>query len=59
VTAPARFKQADVARAYKALTGAGMRVGRVEIDHTGKIIILGERDAAKPSAANEWDEVLR
>ena len=50
MTAPARFKQADVARAYKALTGAGMRVGRVEIDHTGKIIILGERDAAKPSA---------
>lgn len=59
MTAPARFKQADVARAYKALTGAGMRVGRVEIDPTGKIIILGDRDAAKSAAVNEWDELFQ
>jgi hypothetical protein len=58
VTVAARFKQADVARAYKALTGAGMRVGRVEIEPNGKIVILSE-SVAPPAGANEWDEVLK
>jgi hypothetical protein len=58
VTAAARFKQSDLTRAYKALSGAGMRVGRVEIDATGKIIILSE--TATPAAEpNPWDRVFK
>lgn len=57
MTVPARFKQADVTRAYKALTSAGMRVGRVEIDPNGKIVMLSERMAPR-KGPNEWDDVL-
>jgi hypothetical protein len=57
VSAPARFKQADLSRAYKALTGAGMRVGRVEIDPTGKIVMLSE-SVAPAARANPWDKEL-
>jgi hypothetical protein len=58
VTAAARFKQSDLTRAYKALSGAGMRVGRVEIDPNGKIVILS--DAVAPAGkANSWDDVLK
>jgi hypothetical protein len=58
VSAPARFRQVDVTRAMKGAVAAGFKVGRVEIDRNGKIVILSE-SAPDPEAANEWDEVFR
>ena len=58
MTAPARFKQDDVMRAVKGATAAGMRVGRVEIDPNGRIVVLSE-SVAPPSARNDWDDELR
>jgi hypothetical protein len=58
MTAPARFKQDDVTRAVKGATAAGMRVGRVEIDPNGRIVVLSE-SVAPPTARNDWDDELR
>jgi len=57
MTAPARVKQSDVTRAVAGAVKAGMRIGRVEIDANGKIVILSET-VAPPVAANPWDAVL-
>jgi len=54
----ARFKQADLTRAVRGAQKAGMRVGRVEIDPNGRIVILSDNGPA-PAGANEWDVVLR
>lgn len=53
-----RFKQSDVTRAFKGALAAGIAVRQVEIDPSGKIVILPEASSVK-TAANEWDEVLR
>lgn len=53
-----RFKQADLTRAVKGVEAAGFRVGRIEIDANGKIVILSET-TSPPVGHNEWDEVLR
>lgn len=48
------FKQIDVKRAAKGVVAAGLKVGRVEIDREGKIVIyVGEPSEAE--AANDWD----
>ena len=57
MTAPARFKQDDLTRAVRGLANAGMRVGRVEIEPSGKIVILS--DAIAPvGKPNAWDTEL-
>lgn len=57
MSAAARFKEADVTRAVRGATKAGMMVGRIEIDPNGKIVILSESIA--PSVdPNPWDSVL-
>jgi hypothetical protein len=53
----ARFSQADVTRAISGATKAGMQVGRVEIDVTGKIVILSAA-VAPPADSNPWDRVF-
>lgn len=58
MSAAARFKKEDLARAISGCTKGGMRVGRVEIDPNGKIVILSET-VASPAEPNEWDEVYR
>ena len=58
-TRHARFKEADLVRCYRAAAKAGVRVARVEIDATGKIVILHEGSASDPDGPNEWDEVFR
>ena len=57
MTAPARFMKEDLARAVAGGTKGGMRVGRVEIDPSGKIVLLSER-AAPAGDPNPWDGVL-
>ena len=56
MTAPARFKKEDLARAVSGCEKGGMRVGRVEIDPNGKIVILSEK-IAPPADPNPWDTV--
>jgi hypothetical protein len=38
--APSTFRQQDVTRAVKAVTAAGVEIGRIEIDKAGKIVIV-------------------
>jgi hypothetical protein len=62
---PATFRQADVSRAVKGATAAGLTIGRIEIDPTGKIVLVAATEAARgPTGSrsgdvNEWDEVLK
>jgi hypothetical protein len=57
------FRQRDVTKAIKAAAKAGIPVKRVEIDKTGKIIIVISKteDAASGDRPekNEWDRVLQ
>ena len=58
MNAPSRFKQSDIVRAVKAAEAAGMRVGRFEIDPSGRIVVI--RDSGQEATGpNEWDVVLR
>ena len=58
--APSAFRQQDVTRALKAVAAAGVHIDRIEIDKTGKIIIIAVRAANQPgenTEVNEWDRV--
>jgi len=59
--APSTFRQADVTKAVKAVVAAGVHVGRVEIDKTGKIAIIAvgatTGQLCESTEANEWDPV--
>jgi hypothetical protein len=54
------FRQRDVTAALKAAKDAGVEVARVEIDKTGRIVvIMGKPNGVVPESrerANEWDE---
>jgi hypothetical protein len=66
-TVPARrvaFRQADVSRALKGASAAGLAIGRVEIDLNGKIVLVAATETAlqppgNHAGGNEWDEVLK
>jgi hypothetical protein len=58
--APSTFRQQDVTRAVKAVTAAGVHITRIEIDKSGKIVIITARppdQAGETKEANEWDRV--
>ena len=57
--APSTFRQQDVTRAVKAVAAAGVHIARIEIDKTGKIVIIASDGPDKPgeTEANEWDRV--
>ena len=57
--APSTFRQQDVTRAVKAVTAAGVHIARIEIDKTGKIVIItgGPTEPDDLGEANEWDRV--
>ena len=49
--AASTFRKSDVKRAIQAAESAGMKVGRVDIDNTGKISVVpgnGAANAAQP-----------
>lgn len=52
------FRQSDITRVLKAARAAGVDI-RVEIEPSGKIVIIPMKDAAtNADSFNEWDEVL-
>lgn len=56
MTAPARFREADIKRAASGVIRAGIPIQRIEIDHQGKIVIIpGQPITAKESA--EWADL--
>ena len=58
--APSTFRQQDVTRAVKAVSEAGVHIARIEIDKTGKIVIITANTPDQPGKmmeANEWDRV--
>jgi len=51
------FKQQDVTRALRATRAAGVMVQRIEIDRTGKIVLItGDDNSAAP--ADDLDREL-
>jgi len=44
------FRQADISRAVKGATAAGLVIGRVEIDQDGKIVIVSGEGRPKETA---------
>lgn len=57
MTAPARFRQADVKRATAGVVAAGLSVARVEIDAGGKIVIIPGQPTIPPKNDNEWEDL--
>jgi hypothetical protein len=54
--APSIFRQQDVTRAFRAAKAAGVRVRRIEIDRTGKLVIVTADDELDDRREkNEWD----
>ena len=56
---PCRFKQRDVARAFKAAKAAGVEVARVDLAPNGTISVI-PADPQNPQnpSNNEWDDLL-
>jgi hypothetical protein len=57
--APSTFRQQDVTRAVKAVAAAGVHIARIEIDKSGKIVIVaGKSQEAAPGLQNDLDREL-
>ena len=54
---PLTFRQQDLVRALKGAKAAGIDVARVEIDKSGKIVIVTGEGEPQDGERNEWDEV--
>ena len=58
---PRTFRQRDVTKAVKAVVAAGVHVARVEVDKTGKIIVVtgkpNENDRPADDGVSEWDRI--
>lgn len=49
------FRQSDLKRAVKAVTGAGVSIAKVEIETTGKIVLTtGATEAVEISDFDKW-----
>ena len=51
---PAAFRQADVTRAVKGVVAAGVGIAQVEIDKSGKIVIVTGKPQ-EPATATQDD----
>ena len=58
MTAPAKFKQADLRRAVAGARDAGLPIGSVEIDPHGRIIIHAATALAPEGKRNSLDRLL-
>jgi hypothetical protein len=57
--APSTFRQQDVTKAVKAVTAAGVHIARIEIDKSGKIVIVaGKSQEAAPGLQDHLDREL-
>lgn len=56
MSAPVRFTQSDIKRAAAGVIGAGLSIAKIEIDHTGKIVIIPGKPDAK-AGKNEWADL--
>jgi hypothetical protein len=58
---PCSFTKGDVETTVKAVLSAGCEVARVEIDRTGKIVVLtgqpSEAEAEGREGVNPWDTI--
>ena len=54
--APSTFRQADVTKAVKAVTAAGVDIARVEIARDGRIVIVTAE--AQPAVRDNLDREL-
>ena len=60
--APSTFRQQDVTRAVKAVTAAGVNIARVEIDKSGKIVIVAgdaKAELSELAPLDAWREHRR
>lgn len=55
MTAPARFTQADLTRAFRAAETVGVRV-RIEIEPSGKIVIMSESAQPAQTPDHAWTD---
>ena len=56
---PAQVTQTEISRTVKGAVGAGVIVGRIEVDHrTGKVIVW-PAELASPEGDNPCDELLK
>ena len=54
---PVTFKERDLARAIRGTTRAGLKPQRVEIERSGKIVII-PADPIREGSGNPWDSVF-
>jgi hypothetical protein len=55
--APSTVRQLDVSRAVKAVVAAGVEIVRVEIDKSGKIVIVtkgSKTEISEPTPLDVW-----
>lgn len=52
-----RFRHADLVRAVKAVTAAGVGVARIEIDEGGKIVIVPGRPPQPTDEVSSQDDI--
>lgn len=50
----ATFKQSDATRAMKSAIAAGLEVTRVEIEPTGKIVMVTAKGEVRAAEADSW-----
>lgn len=59
--APSPFRQADITRAVRGVTAAGMKVARVKVAPDGSVEVFADGEGSPSPAAekeaNEWDKI--
>lgn len=57
MSARARFTQSDIKRAMAGAIAAGVSAPKIEIDPSGKIIIIADFQNRKPKDDGEWADL--